>query len=133
MIDLTRTAQYLLAQAGRREPRIPPIAELAELARAYLAATGTAETLGQAGAVLVSLAAAEQYAAAEDLGVEDARRELTELLLDARENQAQDGRWRARSKSSGLDLTARVARDGRLLVVTSIDARDHVTGRGRRG
>lgn len=132
MHDPARTARYLIAQSGHREPRIPPIDELAELSRAYLAATAPGDTLGRSGQILVSLRAAEQYADAEDIdGLEEARRELTELLIDARPTN-EEGKWRARSRSTGLDVTARVARDGRLLVVTTVDVREHNAG-GRRG
>lgn len=91
-----------------------------------------APTLGQRGQVFVSLTAAQQHAAARDLPLETARRELTELLLDARE--ASDGSWRARKRSLDVDVSARVSQEGALLVVTYAHTRWHSQssrGRGR--
>lgn len=127
-----RTAQYVIAQAGYREPRVPPIAELEVLAREYLAVTGDSLRLGDSGAVFVSLTAAEEFARAEGLQLEEARRELTELLIDAKPVAGDETQWRARNRSSGLDITCRVARDGRLMVVTRVHVRPANVG-GRRG
>lgn len=88
-------------------------------------------TLAETGQVYVSLAAAREYAAHERLRDEEARRELTELAMDARET-AEPGVWRMRRRSSGLDLQLRVAKEGRLLVVTHARVREGNVG-GRRG
>jgi hypothetical protein len=81
-------------------------------------------TLGQ---VYVTLTAAEQYAKQRSLRIEEARRELTELLLDARVlDEAPPMRIRARSRATQIDVSARVLREGRLLVVVSVEARDHL-------
>jgi hypothetical protein len=85
------------------------------------------ERLGETGQVYVTYAAAATYAAELGLRPEEARRELTELLLDATrpESSAWEApeRWRRRSRSSGVDVTARVAREGRLAVVVSVSVR----------
>ncbi len=81
--------------------------------------------LGDAGQVYVTLAAAERYAQFAGMQIEGARRELTVLLLDAR--LTRDGtpaHWRARSRSTGLDISATVAREGPLLVVLSCNIRE---------
>lgn len=90
-------------------------------------------TLGQ---VYVSLAAAEQYQRAQGIaGLETARRELTEHMLDAYVTGDRDlgptpVPCRARIRRLGLDLTAQVVVEGRLLVVTTASARDVNEGRG---
>lgn len=75
----------------------------------------------------VTLAAARQYAAARKLREEEARRELTELLLDARplDEPNCDGTeaWRYRSRPKGLDISAHVSREGRLAVVVHVRVR----------
>lgn len=53
---------------------------------------------------------------ADARGLEASRRELTELLLDARATESA-GRWRVRG---GIGLTALTAREGPLVVVTSV-------------
>lgn len=122
-------AQQILTADGiarlGKTPRMPPLTDLVELARAHLSLTesGAGETLAQAGAVYVSHSAAATYAREEDIGVEEARRELTELFLDARQVQGDASQWRVRSRSAEVDATARVERDGRLLVVTSVSVR----------
>lgn len=132
------TAQQILtAEAIERDgraPRLVPLADLALLARDYLARTeqGAGELLSQQGAVYVSHAAAATYARDEDIGLEEARRELTELLLDARQVERDPDQWRLRRRSEQLDVTCRVVRDGRLLVVTSVHVRALNSG-GRRG
>lgn len=87
--------------------------------------------LGSLGQIYVTLRAAEDYAGDERLRAEEARRELTELLLDARvrDPAAEPMQVRARSRASGIDLSATVVREGRLLVVTSAHARDAPQGR----
>lgn len=125
-------ARILTAAGLPASPRIPDLADLAILARAYLALTEGGKTLEQTGPVYVSHAAAATYASAEDIGLEEARRELTELLLDARPRESDPDQWRTRKRSTDLDLAARIARDGRLLVVTSVSVRGRNSG-GRRG
>jgi hypothetical protein len=86
-------------------------------------------TLADLGAcVYVTLSAARAFARAGGYGeheIEAARRELTELLLDARQSASDPSRWRARKRSTDLDITAIVAREGRLYVVTSVSARGY--------
>jgi hypothetical protein len=53
--------------------------------------------------------------------IEVARRELTELLLDAK-RQPDARMWRARKRSTKWDISAIVEHEGRLLVVTFISA-----------
>lgn len=115
-----------------REPRVPALADLAIVSRAYLSITEGGKTLAQQGAVYVSHAAAVTYSRAEDIGTEEARRELTEILLDARQVESDPTQWRMRKRSTDLDITCRVAREGRLLVVTSVNVRARNSG-GRRG
>lgn len=123
MSDPTRTAHYLLTQSRLPSARVPPIAELAELARSYLATREGGEALADQGIVYISHAAAVTYARDQDLGTEEARRELTELLADAKQSQTDPDKWRFRSRTESIDITALVARDGRLLVVTVVEAR----------
>lgn len=90
-------------------------------------------TLGQ---VYVTLAAAEQYARAQGIsGTEEARRELTDHALDAyvtgdHELGPEPVPCRVRIRRLGLDLTLRVAREGRLLIVTTAEVRDLNEGHG---
>jgi hypothetical protein len=85
--------------------------------------------LGQRGQIIVSQAALDRYAAARSLLPEEARRELTACLLDARhKSDGPPAEYRARSRTTGLDITARVvpdAQDPRLLVVVAVSVRDH--------
>lgn len=88
--------------------------------------TETRNRLGETGQVYVTLAAAQTYAAQRGLQIEAARRELTEHLLDA--TAVSGGRddvelWRFRRSSSGVDISARIVREGRLAVVISVNAR----------
>lgn len=87
--------------------------------------------LGAQGQIYVTLAAARQYLEAVDVpgDIETARRELTELMLDARQNPDDPGAYRARSHATGLDLSARVSVEGRLHVVVHVSVRE----RGPRG
>ncbi|MBI2374751.1 MAG: hypothetical protein HYV07_12215 [Deltaproteobacteria bacterium] len=91
------------------------------------------QKLSEAGQVYITLAAARQYLEASRRtheapleGIEDARRELHELLLDAvrveGDTEAPE-RWRYRRKSERIDVSARVVREGRLMIVLSITAR----------
>lgn len=86
------------------------------------------------GQVYVTLAAAREYAAASRqthvraLGEEEARRELTELLLDAARitgDTETPERWRYRRTSANIDISARIVREGDLMVVVSITARSY--------
>lgn len=131
-----KIVRNLQKQAGYPNPRLPPIAELLELGEAYLAEVGVGDgvgrTLGESGQVYVTLAAAQAYGAMERLGDEEARRELTEILLASKEIMGRSRLWRARRRSTGLDLIARVSHENQLLVVTSVDVRPLNNG-GRRG
>ncbi len=84
----------------------------------------TPETLGTTGQILVSQAAARQYAAALGLQIEQARRELTVLLADARRSATQPHNgtegWRVRSRALRVDVSAQVAREPGLAVVTTV-------------
>lgn len=141
MSDAHKLAQTIISRVGalragrgvNPEHRSIPVEQLEALARAHLAANRPAgSTLAEQGTVYVTLAAAREYAAAERIrGEEEARRELTEILLDA-SSQSEPGHWRRRSRGSGLDLSAIVAKEGRLMVVTHIAVRDANIG-GRRG
>ena len=86
--------------------------------------------LGTVGQVYVSLAAAEQYqrALGMRMQIEESLRDLTELLLDAKESQTISGSWRMRSRGEALDISARVVREGRLMIVVSCEAREHTRG-----
>ncbi len=85
--------------------------------------------LADTGQVYATLAAARRYARWSGLRLEEARRELTELLLESRRNQ-QDNRdgtegWRYRSRTRGVDIHAHIARDGPLALVVHIRVRDY--------
>jgi hypothetical protein len=82
-----------------------------------------APTLGSRGQIFVSLAAAQQYATARQLLLEAARRELTERMLEAKLKS--DGTWRYRSRTTQLDITARVAVETPLLIVAHVSVRDY--------
>ena len=91
---------------------------------ARLADTGVVR-LKETGSVYVTRAATHQYQEARGIdGPEEARRELTEYLLDAK--QSTDGTWRIRRRSLGVDLIVRVAHeDGLAVVVSLVSAREH--------
>lgn len=81
------------------------------------------------GTVYVTAEAAAQYrAAVADLGPEEARRELTALLaLRGRiTEERSDGRIyvRARARTEAVDVSATLTRDGPLLVVVHVSARE---------
>ncbi len=86
--------------------------------------------LREIGQVYVTLAAAESYAESESLRIEEARRELTEIALDAYvtgDGALESGRatnCRARPKQQAVDLSLTVVQEGRLLVVVAVSARD---------
>lgn len=99
-------------------------------------------TLSETGQILVTDAAARQYAAARRLGTErglpateEARRELTQLLADARRTRTQPSNgaegWRRRSRPLGVDVDAQVTRDGTLAVVVHVRARPYLARRHR--
>jgi hypothetical protein len=84
----------------------------------------TPVSLGTAGQIYVTLAAAQRYAEFSRMLIEGARRELTVLLLDARlTRDGEPQHWRARSRTTGLDISATTTREGRLLVVMSVNVR----------
>lgn len=90
-------------------------------------------TLGETGQILVTQAAADAYADARDLGFEEARRELTGLLLGARrrgDSRTGAESWRARSAGLGVDVGAMIARDGKLAIVTHVSVRPFVRRKG---
>ncbi len=89
-------------------------------------------TLGDTGQILITQAAAREYAEARRVGVEAARREITVLLAAARRTTAPrgDGRcdlegWRARSRPLGIDISAHVSREPGLAVVTHVGVRHY--------
>lgn len=84
-------------------------------------------TLGQAGQIFVTYAAARSFiepGGYKEHEVEAARRALTELLIDARQ-QTDPQSWRTRKRSTKLDISAIVQPEGRLLVVTYITAQPY--------
>ena len=97
--------------------------------------------LANTGPIYVTVAAARTFAAVEGIQIiEEARHELAERLRDATENSSEPGKpekWRARSRSSGLDITAHVVREERegqlAAVVVAVRVRDWAGGstRGR--
>ena len=85
-------------------------------------------TLSETGQIYVTVTAARSFVEArgyKEHEVEIARRELTELLLDARQRQGDPNMWRARKRSTKLDISAVVKPEGRLLVVTFIDVQHY--------
>jgi hypothetical protein len=84
-------------------------------------------TLGETGQIFVTYAAAKRFLEAagyQEHEIESARRHLTELLMDAK--QQTDARvWRTRKRSTQLDISAIVEHEGRLFVVTSISAQHY--------
>lgn len=88
--------------------------------------------LSEEGQIYVTLAAAEQWSRANDYGgIEEARRDLTELLLDAyRTGDPADGMVRLRRTAERIDLQAHVSTESRLLVVTRVIVREYRGGAG---
>ena len=95
--------------------------------------------LSTLGAIYVTHHAAQDYlreGVPRPAGLEEARRTLTALLLDAYvqgDGELREGEQttvRRRDKRTGLDLSARVTLSGRLIVVVGCTARDLVEGRG---
>lgn len=80
-------------------------------------------------AIFVTAAAGRTYASAVGCGIEEARRELTELLLDARQMAApsalRPGSYRYRSQSLHVDISASVSIEGPLAVVVAVSARSY--------
>lgn len=110
---------------------------------------GDRPRLREVGQAYITLAAAEQYARAAasvfadgSVQIEEARRELTELVLEARRTEGDTEtpeRWRLRRLSIGVDLSLSVVRetsryeDGAiLLVVVACHARAYVARTGKR-
>lgn len=90
------------------------------------------QRLGDTGQIHVTAAAAQSYADATGLQVEEARRELTDYLLDAVPVSGGSGdveAWRFRRGSAGIDISARVTREGRLAVVIAVNVRGYRGGR----
>lgn len=89
----------------------------------------TSPRLGQRGQILVSASALDRYASARSLRTEEARRELTSVLIDARhQSDGPPAKYRARTRVTGLDVTALVVpdkEDTRLLIVVAADVRDY--------
>ena len=85
--------------------------------------------LGERGQIHVTLAAAQCYGELRRLAPETARRELLELLLDARQTReatpTQPAHYRARSRATQLDVSATVVREGRLMVVLACNVRQY--------
>ena len=80
-----------------------------------------------AGHVYVTLAAAETYARERRLRIEEARRELTEQLISYGRVHSEGPpiQVRAKSRTTQVDVSATVVREGALLVVLSAHARDY--------
>lgn len=87
-----------------------------------------ADYLRDRGQVHVSTRAAQEFASFSGRLPEEARRRLTELLLEARLQT--DGTWRRRSRAERVDITAHVMQEGALLVVTHVHCRHHHPRRG---
>jgi hypothetical protein len=81
------------------------------------------QTLGARGQVYVTLTAATTYGDARHMHSEEARRELTKLLLAAKLQS--DGSYRARSRTTRLDISARVIDESPLLVVVAVNVRSY--------
>ena len=90
------------------------------------------ERLADVAQVVITDAAAADYARARGLRLAEARRELLEVACEATRRGA-DGeleQWRARTRTGGIDLAVRVlrqdSRHGRpLAVIVSADARPY--------
>jgi hypothetical protein len=118
MRDPITVAQAILTSIGHRDRNLPPDEELELLARSYLEMTRES---GSPAHFFVSLQAAKDYAAARGFPpdrIETARRELSDVLIDARPSSEDPLRWKVRKH----DLYVSVARERRLLVVTHAHA-----------
>jgi hypothetical protein len=85
--------------------------------------TWASDRLAETGSVYVTRAATHQYQEARGIdGPEEARRELTEYLLDA--TKSADGTWRVRrmlvAEGKYGEIVVRVAHEDGLAVVTSL-------------
>lgn len=80
-------------------------------------------TLASTGQIYVTDRAAREYGRALDEPPERARRDLTELLLDAtqRPSDGEYERWRRRA--GHVEVSALVSREGPIAVVVTVDAR----------
>jgi hypothetical protein len=86
--------------------------------------------LGARGEISITRTAVQTYATKRRLPVEEARSELTALLLEARctrEATATNevAHYRARSRATQLDISATVVHQGPLHVVLSVNVRDY--------
>ena len=127
-MNATRNLAGLTARRRGRTAKMPSVADAPR------------PTLGETGQIFVTYAAARSFiepGGYKEHEIEAARRALTDLLIDARQ-QPNRGTWRTRKRSTKLDISAVVEPEGRLLVVTFIDAqpydppsRTSAGGRGR--
>jgi hypothetical protein len=87
----------------------------------------TVPRLGSLGQIYVTLAAATRYAEQCGLRAEEARRELTVLLVEGRVLGREGDRLRVRyrSRTTALDVTAQVVHEPPLYVVVAVQARHH--------
>lgn len=128
-MNATRNLAGLTARRRGRTAKMPSVADAPR------------PTLGETGQIFVTYAAARSFiepGGYKEHEIEAARRALTDLLIDARQ-QPNRGTWRTRKRSTKLDISAVVEPEGRLLVVTFIDAqpydppsRTSAGGHGRR-
>jgi hypothetical protein len=92
----------------------------------------SAPRLPTAGTIYVTIAAATTAAEVWRCGVEEARRRLCVLLHDAHQvDPAPPEQWRAKRRSTGWDVTARVSREPPLAVVVSCAVRPLPRGDAR--
>jgi hypothetical protein len=128
-VNATRNLAGLTARRRGRTAKMPSVADAPR------------PTLGETGQIFVTYAAARSFiepGGYKEHEIEAARRALTDLLIDARQ-QPNRGTWRTRKRSTKLDISAVVEPEGRLLVVTFVDAqpydppsRTSAGGQGRR-
>lgn len=90
--------------------------------------------LSETGQVYVTERAAKTYAEALGMKLSEARHELTELLMEAHQvGESIPGElesWRYRSRTEGLDISARVARKPNLAEVVAVNVRFDMPRRG---
>lgn len=114
-MNATRNLAGLTARRRGRTAKMPSVADAPR------------PTLGETGQIFVTYAAARSFiepGGYKEHEIEAARRALTDLLIDARQ-QPNRGTWRTRKRSTKLDISAVVEPEGRLLVVTFIDAQPY--------
>jgi len=95
--------------------------------------TNTLPRLGARGQIFVSAIAGETFGAelsridGRTWRAEESRRYLTELLIEGRVASEHESPWkvRVRTRSSGLDVSANVIREGKLLVVVAAHVRPY--------